>query len=104
LRISNIQYLHFFIDEKEYVFSVSSILTIETTNNYIIVNLKKENDKSVTDLSTFFSGLITTEILIFVGYYNKSTYENEVLSSTTMFNSSEITPHALVLKFNKLEK
>lgn len=103
MRVSNLQYVHLFIDEREYLMSVASILSVETLNDLIYINLKIENDKSIEDLSAFFDSLIGVDILLFVGYYNTKLHSNEVISSTVLFTKSHISKSSLILEFEKVE-
>jgi hypothetical protein len=43
------------------------------------------------------------EILIFVGYYNKQKYENDVMSAATNFTKATTSPGSLILEFLKIE-
>lgn len=103
MRVSNIQYVHFFINEKEYIFSVSSILSIEDNPTTTQVFLKIENDSSINTLRSFFSSVADEEILLFVGFYNKNTRDNDTLSCILNFTESYIVKSQLVLDFKKLE-
>jgi hypothetical protein len=83
--------------------SVSSILSVETLNDLIYINLKIENDKSIEDLSAFFDSLAGVEIIMFIGFYNTKVYANEVISSTVLFSHSHISKSSLILEFEKVE-
>ena len=103
MRISNIQYVHFFIDEKEYIFSVSSILFVEDSQTTTQIYLKIENDNSIDTLRSFFSKVVDKEVLLFVGFYNKKISDNDTLSCILNFTESYILKSQLVLDFRKIE-
>ena len=103
MRITNLQYVHFFIKEREYIFSVASILSVELDRNVILINLKLENDKSIADLSSFFDTIAFQDIILFLGFYNKKTLEDEVVSANVNFINSLLSTGQLTLNFERKE-
>lgn len=103
LKVTNLQYMHMFIDQKEYVLSPQSISEVGVGADFFNIKFKIENDQAAQSLADFFRSLNSEDLLFMFGFFNKTTDQNDMISITCTYVTPSVHNGVLTLKFLKKE-
>lgn len=97
-KLTNINFIHLFVNDKEFSLDALNCLFINYNDSYITLNLKVLNDSSINSVISFFEN-IDSNILFFIGY--NSNEADPILSLSGKYIGNSISKGICSFKFER---
>jgi hypothetical protein len=97
MRLTHLNFIHFFIEDREYSLEALNTVHVSITNDHIDIAVRVLNDASTESLTSFFIDHKDDSILFLIGYNSKE--EDPIVSVTGKFSTYSISKGICTMRF-----
>lgn len=103
MKRTQLNYIHLFVNDKEYTLERSSISYVEELKQSINIGFRIHNEEATKSLIDFFVNA-NTEILMFISYDDIDSNILDIDSSLVLYKNHSIRKGILVINFEYINK